>query len=172
MASHNLSLKLVVPDQYTAIYGIMALAGEHMLRVLGMSHWHPFPPSTHFIEQMMKHDTYAVYRGDLLVGTFGLSEQPESYYPEDMSDYWDDPEATAMYFTAFALLPGYQQQGIGTWSFGEMEKLVAATGHTIIRFDAVATHEKLLDFYDRLDCQRRGDLRVGKEKVMIYEKFV
>lgn len=170
MTSQNLSLEQATPDQYVAIYSIMALAGEHMLRALGLDHWHPFPPSTNFIERMMKHDTYAVYSGNVLVGTFGLSDHPESYYLEDMSNYWADPAAEAIYFTAFGLLPGYQQQGIGTWSFSEMEKLAQARGHNLIRFDAVATHEKLLGFYDRLGCERRGTLKVGKQTVMLYEK--
>lgn len=161
-----------VPDQYAAVYSVLALAGEHMLRVLGMDHWHPFPPSTQFIQTMMKRQTYVIYENDVLVGTFGLSDHPESYYPADMTGYWAQPQAEAMYFTAFALLPGHQQQGIGRWSFGEMARIVKAQGHDLVRFDAVAHHEKLLGFYDTLGCLRRGTLDLGQVRVMLYEKVL
>ena len=41
----NLSLRPATTDQFTALYAILALAGEHMHRALDLSYWHPFPSS-------------------------------------------------------------------------------------------------------------------------------
>lgn len=158
-------------DQLTAIYSIMALAGEHMHRALNLSHWHPFPGTEPFIKRLGGHDVYAVYDENLLVGTFNISTIPEPYYTEDMSDYWIDASADATYFSGFALLPSHQQMGIGTYCMAFVDKIVKEnTNHRYIRFDAVASHPKLVNFYSRLGYQKRGELPVKHLKVMCFEK--
>lgn len=166
----NLSLLPATPDQYSAIYGVMALAGEHMHRVLRLSHWHPFPSSDWFIQQCEEREVFAVYQDSLLIGTFNIGSMPEKYYFADMSAYWKNPAAPTLYFSAFALLPSHQQQGVGSWCMQQVDRLVMERGHNLVRFDAVSHHEKLLHFYDRLGYERRGVLDLGHVAVMCYEK--
>jgi GNAT superfamily N-acetyltransferase len=165
-----LSIQPASEQQYTTLYGIMALAGEHMHRVLNLSHWYPFPNSDWFVKHCEGRNVYAVYQDELLVGTFMLSEKGEPYYTDDMSAYWRDASAPSLYFSAFALLPAFQQQGIGSWVMGEMDKMVVAQGHERVRFDAVANHPKLLYFYSRLGYRQCGELPVRNTAVMCYEK--
>lgn len=165
-----LAIQTASEQQYTALYSILALAGEHMHRVLNLSHWYPFPKSDWFIRQCEGRNVYVVYKDEMLVGTFMLSEKPERYYKVDMSAYWRDVSAPSLYFSAFALLPAYQQQGIGSWVMGEMDKIVVAQGHERVRFDGVANHPKLVHFYSRLGYRQCGELSVGSQSVMCFEK--
>lgn len=167
----TLSIRAAQVDEYTAHYAIMALAGEHMHRVWGLSHWHPFPPSESFIQHLEGREVFGVYRDDVLVGTFNISTIPEPYYLEDMSAFWRDASAPSMYFSAFALLPAFQQHGIGSWCMARMDEMVQARGHQRVRFDAVFNHKKLLHFYTRLGYQQRGELVVREDvSVMCFEK--
>ncbi len=158
-------------DQIKAVYSIMALAGEHMHRVLQLSHWHPFPGTERFIPRFEGHDIYGVYADDLLVGTFNVSTNPEPYYTDDMSAYWMDVKADATYFSGFALLPSHQQMGIGTQCMAFVDKTVREQiNHRYVRFDAVANHSKLIHFYTRLGYEQRGELAVRNAAVMCFEK--
>lgn len=123
-----------------ALYGIMALAGEHMHRVLGLSHWHPFPPSNWFIKHCEGKEVFVVYEDEILIGTFNISTIPESYYLDDMSDYWTHFDIPSMYFSAFGILPAYQQQGIGSWVMSQVDKMVQERGYEQVRFDGVDTY--------------------------------
>lgn len=166
----SLKIEHAERDQFGSLYGIMALAGEHMYRVLGLSHWYPFGSSDWYFNYGDERIVYVVYKDDILVGTFMLSPVPERYYTDDMSDYWQDMNAQALYFSAFALLPAYQQQGIGTWVMGEMDKMVQAQNYPYVRFDGVASHAKLIHFYSRLGYHKCGELPVGNQSVMCFEK--
>lgn len=167
----NITIKRADDDQFKALYSVMALAGEHMHRILKLSHWHPFPDSERFVKRLAGRDVYAVYADDLLIGTFNLSTLPEPYYLDDMSNYWIDCLAEATYFSGFALLPSHQQMGIGTQCMAFADKIVKTeTNHRYIRFDGVANHTKLLQFYSRLGYEKRGELPVGSVSVMCFEK--
>lgn len=167
----KITIQRAQEDQYTAIYGIFALAGEHMHRALHLSHWHPFPDSERFIKHLDNRDVHVVYVEELLVGTFNISTLPEPYYLDDMSAYWMDTSAPATYFSGFALLPSHQQMGIGTQCMAFVEQTVKnKTDHRYIRFDGVANHTKLLHFYSRLGYEKRGELPVHNTSVMCFEK--
>ena len=167
----DIKIERASTDQLTAVYSIMALAGEHMHRALNLSHWHPFPGTDRFIPRIEGHDVYGVYDDTLLVGTFNISTIPEPYYLEDMSAYWMDVSAPATYFSAFALLPSHQQMGIGSHCMAFVDKIVKEkTDHRYIRFDGVASHPKLLHFYSRLGYEKRGELPVNNTAVMCFEK--
>lgn len=167
----DIRIERVQTDQLTAVYSIMALAGEHMHRVLQLSHWYPFPGTDRFLPRIEGHDVYAVYTKELMVGTFNISTIPEPYYLDDMSAYWMESSAPATYFSAFALLPSHQQMGIGTKCMAFVDKTVKEqTDHRYVRFDGVATHPKLLQFYSRLGYEKRGELPVQNTAVMCFEK--
>lgn len=161
----------IVPANLTDIpahYGIMALCGEHMHRVLGLSHWYPFPNSDWFTKHNQGRDLYGVIVDDLLVGTFSLSENKEPY---DDGTIWEEPDAHCLYFSAFGILPSYQQKGIGSEVMRRMDAMVQEQGYPRVRFDAVAHHEKLLHFYTRLGYEQKGVHPVGMWQVMFFEKI-
>jgi GNAT superfamily N-acetyltransferase len=167
----GISLDRATEDQFPAIYGILALAGEHMHRVLGLSHWHPFPSFEDFLPHLEDRDVYAVHADRLLVGTFNLGIIPESYYLEDMSDYWRNVNAEAMYFSGFAIVPSHQQQGIGSWCMAQADRLAQEKNFRYLRFDGVSNHARLMQFYTRLSYRPCGLLPVTEDiSVMCFEK--
>lgn len=167
----NVHIAIAQPDQLNAVYSLMALAGEHMHRVLGLSHWHPFPSSESFISRIEEHEVYLVYKDDVVVGTFNISEMSELYYTVDMRDYWEDTSAKALYFSGFAILPAFQQQGIGSWVMSQVDAIAKERGYPYLRFDGVASHPKLIDFYTRLGYRQCGELMVREPiAVMCFEK--
>jgi GNAT superfamily N-acetyltransferase len=87
-----------------------------------------------------------------------------------MSEYWQVATEEADYFSTFALLPSYQQHGIGTWCMQQADTIAREAGYRWLRFDAVASHPKLLHFYSRLGYAQRGILDLGRAQVMCYEK--
>jgi len=165
-----LSLQSATAEQYTTLHGIMALAGEHMHRVLGLSHWYPFPASDWFVKHCEGKEVFGIYADNILVGTFNISTQPEPYYLEDMSDYWSCVDVPSMYFSAFGILPAYQQQGIGSWTMAQVDKMIQERGFEQVRFDAVNTHPKLKGFYLKNGYQACGVLDLGHAQVMCFEK--
>ena len=167
---NDLRLEVAAPHQYPAIYGIMALAGEQMHRVLKLSHWHPFPPTEEFIAHLEGRMVYAVFIGDFLVGTFNLGTVAVPDYQVDMSAYWQDASAEAMFFSSLALLPAFQQQGIGTWCMAQADRIAQEQGFRYMRFYALASHEKLMRFYTRLGYRQCGVLQRGDFRIMIFEK--
>jgi GNAT superfamily N-acetyltransferase len=169
----NIKIERANNDQSTAVYSILAIAGEHMHRVLNLSHWYPFPGTEHFIPRLEDRDIYVVYADEFLVGTFNISTKPEPYYLDDMSAYWMEPSAVATYFSGFAILPSHQQMGIGTQCMTFVDQFVKEqTSHRYIRFDGVANHPKLLHFYARLGYEERGELPVKNTAVMCFEKYL
>ncbi|MEM9951588.1 MAG: GNAT family N-acetyltransferase [Chloroflexota bacterium] len=164
-------IRLLAEDQYNAVYSIMALAGEHMHRVLGLSHWHPFPSSERFLEHLEGKEVFGIFQDNLLIGTFNISTQPEPYYLDDMSAYWSGLDLETMYFSAYAILPAFQQQGIGSWCMSEVDQLVQERGYPQVRFDAVNTHPKLKAFYRKNGYEERGVLDLGRAQVMCFEKI-
>lgn len=167
----NIKIERATTDQLTAVYSLMALAGEHMHRVLKLSHWHPFPGTDRFIPRIEGHEIYVVYTEELLVGTFNISTIPEPYFLDDMSAYWMDNSAPATYFSGFGILPSHQQMGIGTQCMAFADNIIREqTDHRYVRFDGVATHAKLLHFYSRLGYEKRGEIPVKNTAVMCFEK--
>lgn len=163
----SLSVKLLHEDDLPALYGILAICGEHMARVRDMHKWYPFADFEWFAETLSGRDYYGVYGGEMLIGTFTLGEQPPAY---DDPSYWQVPAEPAWYFSAFAVLPPFQGRGVGRWCMAQVDAMTRAGAYRSLRFDAVASDTELLRFYDRLGYERRGLLNVGTSTVMCYEK--
>lgn len=150
-----LRLQAVDAQDLPVMYALLVLCGEHMHRTLGLSHWYPFRPYDIFLKQIDVNEVYAIYSDEILAGTFALNPQPRPYYQAPM---WAQPEARAMYFGLFGVLPAFQKQGIGRWAMQQADALAQVKGYTALRFDAVEKHPKLLKFYDGLGYERRGVL--------------
>ena len=163
----KLSIKRMQADDLPALYGILSLCGEHMYRVQGLDHWYPFTTMEWFVEELLSKRYYGVFSDAMLVGTFTLSETPPVY---DISRYWADPQARAMYFIAFAILPSHQGQGIGTWCLNQVDEMMHRNRHPYLRFDAEARNKPLLRYYEKLGYENRGLLESSWGKVVFFEK--
>lgn len=160
-------LQRVSEGDLPVMYSLLVLCGEHMHRTLGLTHWYPFRPYEVFLQQIDPDGVYAIYTDDLLAGTFALNSQPRAYYQAQM---WAEPDAKALYFGMFGVLPVFQGQGIGRWATQQADQLTHTQGYAAMRFDAIGNHPKLLAFYDRLGYERRGVLTVYGREIVCYER--
>ncbi|QPC82854.1 GNAT family N-acetyltransferase [Phototrophicus methaneseepsis] len=160
----QLTLKLAERGDWQALYGILAIAGEHMHRTLGLAHWYPFRTYDRFLEMTDTGRLYAVYSDDLLVATFNLSTMPRSYYRMEM---WTDEAHKAFYLGGVGVLPSQQGQGVGKWLMGEVDRLCHEEEVEAVRFDAVANHSRLLAFYDRLGYERRAFIPIDELRQLV-----
>lgn len=105
-------------------------------------------------------EIYALTVGGHSVGTFNL--EISTTLPLNYTKYgkvqWQVPEGLAAYVHKLAILPAWQEQGLGTWCMQAIENLTAERGCSTVRLDAVKTHPKLLSFYENRGYQRVGEL--------------
>jgi GNAT superfamily N-acetyltransferase len=161
-------LQRVSQGDLPVMYALLVLCGEHMHRTLGLSHWYPFRPYDIFLQQIDVNEVYAIYSDEVLAGTFALNPQPRPYYQAHM---WAQPEAKALYFGMFGVLPTFQKQGIGRWASQQADHITHEKGYAAMRFDAIANHPKLLKFYDGLGYERRGVLSLSNGRdIVCYER--
>ena len=160
----QLTLKQAEEADLQALYGILALAGEHMHRTLDLGHWYPFRTFERFLEITDREHIYAIFADDLLIATFNLASTPRSYYRLDM---WTDSNHRALYLGGVGVLPSHQGMGIGKWMMQEVERICQELEIESLRFDAVANHSRLLAFYDRLGYQRRAYIPIDDERQLI-----
>jgi len=164
----NLTLSQASESDLQALYGILAIAGEHMHRTLGLAHWYPFRTFERFLQITDQEHLYAVYSDNLLVATFNLNPHSRDYYRLEM---WANPQHTAWYLGGMGVLPSHQGQGVGEWVMQQVDRLCKEAGVDAVRFDAVANHARLLRFYDRLGYTRRAFISIDEEKQLVaYER--
>lgn len=164
-----ITVRPALETDLAALVAILALAGEHMHRVQGLSHWYPFPAAERYAERAEGRQTYAVDSDDLLVATFDLSTKPERYH---QMDQWPDGDVRAVYFGGFAVLPSYWGKGIGRAVVTAAEDIARAAGHRHFRFDAVTTNTRLVDWYRSLGFTATGTIEVGTVTVTCFEKLL
>jgi GNAT superfamily N-acetyltransferase len=165
----QISRKQAQESDWQALYGILAIAGEHMHRTLGLAHWYPFRTYERFLKISNPEHLYAVYADDLLVATFNLSRNPREYYRLEM---WTNPDHEVLYLGGMGVLPTHQGMGIGKWIMGEVVTICEQEQVEALRFDAVANHSRLLAFYDRLGYERRAFIPIDEEKQLIAYEHV
>lgn len=143
----RLQIHTAVPDDYPAIVGIQALAGEHMHRVQQMSHWYPWKSVEQMAERLKGRTAYLATLDDIAVATFDLSDQPERYH--EMSR-WPDSDVRAAYFGGFAVLPTYWGRGIGERLAEYAVELATQDGFEHFRFDGVTANTALVAWYQKI----------------------
>lgn len=145
-------------DTLAAAHAVLVLAGEHMHRAQALDHWWPFPPVGTFIERFADRDTVIATLDDVLVATWNTSTLPEPYH--DLS-VWPEPEARALFLSAFAVLPSAWGLGIGRAALEHVLATARAHAHDRIRFDAVTSNRRLVAWYE--DC---GFTVVGEQEAL------
>ena len=153
-----LVIRKFLPEEVELLHVILDKCGRDMQARFGLGHWIPPYPLELMRKSAEERDVYAVYDGDVLVGTFTIGMQPPPYYLTipGVQESWDASGEPVLYGNRLAVLPELQGRGIGTWCMKTMERLAQAQGCKAVRFDAYDKHLSLLEFYDRLGYHRRG----------------
>jgi GNAT superfamily N-acetyltransferase len=164
----NRHIAIAAENDLPALHAILTLCGEYMHRKQGMSHWYPFRSFEIFKPEVAEAEVYAIYEDDLLTGTFYLTPKARAWYS---TVNWANPEAKALYFGGFGILPFSQGRGLGAWVMNEIDMLTSTSGYEALRFDGVANNEPLMRFYEKLGYEKRGILETPRSATMCFEKI-
>ncbi len=172
-----LSIHRYDADQVYALHEIIAECGEDMKQRYGLVHWSPPYP----IETMRRHacelNVYGVHQrnghGEQVIGTFTVGQHGWNYD----NRLWASAQHRPLYMGKMAIRPAYQQQGLGKWCVGKVEEFARAWNCQAVRFDAVAQHTRLIQFYQHLGYHVRGtrpivDWRGLEWEIVYLEKIV
>lgn len=163
----KLKLERIKIDVLPELYHIPVACGIHMYETLGLSHWYPFMSMPLFIKSCLGKNNYQVLLDGQPVGLFNLTPKSRSYYH---SGLWRNAKVNAFYFGNFAILPQHQGKGIGKWSMAQVDRITQEVGYSAVRFDALAAHTRLVEFYEKLGYEKRGTVEGAKGDLMCFEK--
>jgi GNAT superfamily N-acetyltransferase len=168
-----LSLIQYSPAEIDPLHDIVADCGEDMLRRYGLTHWVPPFPIETMRRNAKEHFVYGIHNGAEVIGTFTVSE---SGWKHD-DRFWENPAHKPLYLSKLAIRPKYQGHGVGRWCIKEVEKIAHIWESQAIRFDAIARHDKLIQFYQNLGYLARGTQIVtdmyGRDwEIVYFEKIL
>ncbi len=117
----------------------------------GMGHWLGVYDKQSVTTNVQEKTVYTLRDKGRIVACVALASAPAGYY----DDCWPTAPKADCYLTMLAVLPDYQQQGLGKLMV-QYCQLQIPTGKTL-QLDAVAHYPALLDFYRQLGFQQIAD---------------
>lgn len=144
------------PDQVQTLHEIIARCGEDMQRRFGLIHWSPPYPLEDLRRNAYELNVYGIHRpngkGEEVIGTFTVGTNGWSYD----ENLWFDRQHRPLYLGKLAIHPEHQGQGLGKWCIRKVEEFAYAWKCQAVRFDAIAQHTRLIQFYRNLGYAVRG----------------
>ena len=148
MTSLTIKIEQVGISQLDVVKSILD-SGTEFLQSLGFRHWDGFYTRQKVAQYLNERKVYVlVYEGEP-AGTIATT-------PEKNSSGWTD-NTPSLYLSSIAVLPKYQERGLGSVLLGVAEEEARANGAFKIRFDSIQGCDWLSEFYIR-----RGYTIVGK----------
>jgi GNAT superfamily N-acetyltransferase len=165
----NYRLFKIGPGEMEPVYKILKLCGQDMKLRLGLIHWYPPYPIELLRKDVEARSVYAVSEDEQIIATFTINTEPLEYYYKEL---WKHPEQQAMYVSHLAVLPKLQSKGIGSWCMKNIEHIAADLGCEVVRLDAYEKYGQLLQFYDKLDYERRAIVKFQNLNLVCFEKII
>lgn len=119
-----------------------------LLSEQGMDNWKRYTRQK--VEKIISSDSmFLLNKGSEVIGTIKISDQAPSFYKAQDMENWENPGASAFYFTAFAISPKYQGKGYGSILLDHLENY--ATKHEVgyLRMTMYSENLPLANFYIR-----------------------
>lgn len=170
----SIKIRKAKSEDLSIIWSIISACSDWLLNQ-GHPHWEMYY-NKKFVEEKLNDknkDFYILSYEGKPVGTIALSTTPIEYYEKKDFDNFEDPRATAMYFTAIAVHPDYQNLGLASLllEFGEEE--TKKRGVRYIRFDTRVLIESISRFYMKRGYKVVGvitDPEENDEPYFLFEK--
>jgi GNAT superfamily N-acetyltransferase len=180
MTAFDLSTLRIIryePDQVHILHEIITECGDDLKQRYGLIHWSPPYPIDHLRRNACDLNVYGVHHqnghGEQVIGTFTVGQRGWTY--DDR--LWSSPEHRPLYLGKLAIRPTYQGQGLGKWCVHKVEEFAQAWKCQVVRFDAIAQHTRLIQFYQNLGYHVRGtrpivDWRGLEWEIVYFEKVL
>jgi GNAT superfamily N-acetyltransferase len=148
----HLEFKILSTTECEAAYNILKTVGTHMHETQKLSHWYGSPITLEKMrENLHKWIVYGVFYNNIMVATFTLQEEQPDYYEKNQ---WSDNTAKSIYLKRLAILPEYQNCGIGKKC---LDFIVASHHGFWLRLDARQANTSTCEFYRKYGFTNRGD---------------
>ncbi|MEK6981556.1 MAG: GNAT family N-acetyltransferase [Candidatus Micrarchaeota archaeon] len=164
-------IKKAGSTDWKAIFDILSTCTD-WLAEQAMNHWKGGHTKEKVIKRIEEKEVYIAYYEHLAVGTITLSLFAPFYYNENDKKFWNDEIASAIYVSALAVLPKYQDKGVATELLKFAEQKAREMGIYYIRFDAVSYYVKLNEFYLKNGYEIVGKRITGNLESNFFEKKI
>jgi ribosomal protein S18 acetylase RimI-like enzyme len=163
------------PQNVAPLHEILTKCGQELKKGLDIPHW---LPEEYSIQQMQRDaedfEVYALSLGKKLVGTFTLTVSdtiPDSYN-RDGNVTWQLENIRAVYAQKGAIVPEFQQKGIGSLLLKKVEELAVERGARAVRFATFSQNLTVLSFYERRKYKRVGEWFAEPYPLAVFEKLL
>src|SRR5437763_12654056 len=156
----------VAAEEIEPLHAIVAACGLDLSQRFGFSHWVPPWPLDRMRQEARERSVFAIEEAGVAIGTFTVGPTSLGDYRETM---WRGPEP-ALYLNRLAVRPELQGRGVGRFGMACVEDEARRGGFRSIRFDAIAQHTLLLEFYRALGYAERGPAINHRLDVICFER--
>jgi len=109
----------------------------------GLGPWSLATTARQMERHFLQRHVYQVMYHRVCVGTFTLSFNAPSWYPDDA---FTESQALAVYISNFYIMPNMQRHGIGTWAIKKITTLAHNEGWQHVRGDVFAQVSESIAF--------------------------
>ncbi|MFC1710081.1 GNAT family N-acetyltransferase [Patescibacteria group bacterium] len=146
LTNQTLELSLASESDIDEVWSIIKTCSDWLLKS-GHKHWDDYYSRGLFEKKIQTESVYLASVKGTSIATITTSTEPVEYYEENDMQQFKEPDTNALYVTALAVLPQYQQQGYATKLMDFAEDQANESNLDYVRFDCKALYVELVNFY-------------------------
>lgn len=144
------------------IWGIIEECSQ-WLSIQNINHWTRYYTEEMVSKMIEKKEVYVGLNNNEAISTITLDNIPPKYYSEPgYEDRFTNPDESAIYITAVAVLPAKQKQGFAGQLLDFAEDKARKAGTKWLRLDCRAEVPGLVTFYEKRGFNKLGDKPVDE----------
>jgi ribosomal protein S18 acetylase RimI-like enzyme len=144
----------------------------HWLSQKGMTHWLSYYTPEVIAEKIAHGNMFIVYEKGEPAATVSLSIDSPSYYDDTNIAHFEEPTEKGLYISALGVRPEFQGKGLATKLVAKAEDMARQNNIKYVRFDARKDYTKLIEFYQKVGYQIKGEFLDDGEMYCLFEKRI
>ncbi len=161
-------IRKVESGELKNVSSLFSRAIEHMI-ACGIYQWDEIYPDDKMLsDDIVKHEMYGFYQGEMLCGVIVLNEIQLDPYA---SVEWSLDDAKPLVVHRLCIHPDFQSRGIAHALMKFAEDFAVRNRYRSIRLDAFKSNPAALHLYQRLGYQMCGTIELRKGTFFCYEKL-
>lgn len=160
MEARDMRLIKAQEKDVSIIVDIIKQCSDLMIKQ-GMDYWSNAWKFERIKAMVSDSSVFLIYLNGKIIGTITYSNKHHSYYDGSEKKFWNENTNNVVYISRFAVLPEYQNNGVGS----EIIKIIEdqLTDYKYVRLDIHPSNKRLVNFY-----VKNGYSLVGENSVGIY----
>lgn len=153
----SFELKRAQAADLPAVWGVISTCARD-LSEQGLNHWTKYYTESMVSKMIERKEVYVGLKNGEPVGTITFDTKPPKYYVEPgYSERFTNPEESATYVTAAAVIPREQNHGFASQMLEFVESETKRRGTKWLRLDCRAEVPGLVGFYEKRGYKKLGD---------------